>query len=125
MRFWSVFRKAVREQKRDLWVLGLSLAFAPLFVLLYWLFTGGNATTSYGVLAINQDTGYTFTDGSTLNAGDETFLDFGAQPNSETAAEDPIIPESSEEQSPLLAIIGVGLLVAAIALGAVAFFMRR
>jgi len=29
MRFWSVFRKAVREQKRDLWVLGLSLAFAP------------------------------------------------------------------------------------------------
>ena len=71
MRFWSVFRKAVREQKRDLWVLGLSLAFAPLFVLLYWLFTGGNVTTSYGILVINKDTGYTFTDGSTLNAGDE------------------------------------------------------
>jgi ABC-2 type transport system permease protein len=69
MRFWSVFRKAVREQKRDLWVLGLSLAFAPLFVLLYWLFTGGNATTSYGILVINQDASYTLTDGSTLKAG--------------------------------------------------------
>ena len=71
MRFWSVFRKAVREQKRDLWVLGLSLAFAPLFVLLYWMFTGGNATTSYGVLVINQDTGTILTDGTTLNAGEE------------------------------------------------------
>jgi ABC-2 type transport system permease protein len=60
----------VREQKLDLWVLGLSLAFAPLFVLLYWLFTGGNATTSYGVLVINQDVGYTLTDGRTFNAGD-------------------------------------------------------
>ena len=71
MRFWSVFRKAVREQKRDLWILGLSLAFAPLFVLLYWMFTGGNATTSYGVLVINQDTGTILTDGTTFNAGDE------------------------------------------------------
>jgi ABC-2 type transport system permease protein len=74
MRFWSVFRKAVREQKRDLWVLGLSLAFAPLFVLLYWLFTGGNVTMSYGILVINQDVGYTLVDGTTLKAGDEAIL---------------------------------------------------
>jgi ABC-2 type transport system permease protein len=74
MRFWSVFRKAVREQKRDLWVLGLSLAFAPLFVLLYWLFTGGNATTSYGILVINQDAGTTLADGTTFKAGEETIV---------------------------------------------------
>jgi ABC-2 type transport system permease protein len=71
MRFWSVFRKTLREQKRDLWVLGLSLAFAPLMVLLYWLFTGGNATTSYGVLVINLDGGTTLTDGATFYAGEE------------------------------------------------------
>jgi ABC-2 type transport system permease protein len=69
MRFWSVFRKALREQKRDLWLLGLSLAFAPLFVFLYWLFTGGNATTSYGVLVINEDAGYTWSDGTKVEAG--------------------------------------------------------
>ncbi len=71
MRFLSVLRKCAREQKRDLWILGLSLAFAPLFVFIYWLFTGGNVTTSYGVLVINLDTGITISDGTTLNAGDE------------------------------------------------------
>ncbi len=69
MRFWSVLRKCAREQKRDLWLLGLSLAFAPLFVLIYWLFTGGNATTSYGVLIINQDAGVVLENGEALNAG--------------------------------------------------------
>jgi hypothetical protein len=62
---------------------------------------------------------------TSLNAGDETFLDFGAQPNSETVAEAPIIPESSEEKSPILAIVGVGLLVVGIALGILAFVLRR
>lgn len=71
MRIWSVLRKCAREQKRDLWILGLSLAFAPLFVFIYWMFTGGNATTSYGVLVINHDAGTTFSDGSTLNGGEE------------------------------------------------------
>ena len=50
-----MFRKSVREQKRDLMVLGLSLAFAPLFVVLYWLMTGGSGSTTYGVLVINND----------------------------------------------------------------------
>lgn len=71
MKFVSVFRKSAREQKRDLWVLGLSLAFAPLFVLLYWMFTGGNATTSYAVLVINQDAGVTVMDGTPLHAGEQ------------------------------------------------------
>ncbi len=71
MRFWSVLLKCAREQKRDLWVLSLSLAFAPLFVFIYWLFTGGNVTTSYGVLVINHDVGITISDGTTLISGED------------------------------------------------------
>ena len=59
-----------------------------------------------------------------LEAGYQEFLDFGAQPNSETAAEAPLIPESSEERSPVLAILGIGLLVAGIVVGIVAIFKR-
>ena len=71
MRLLSVLRKCAREQKRDLWVLGLSLAFAPLFVFIYWMWTGGNATTSYPILVVNQDVGAILADGSTYNAGVE------------------------------------------------------
>ncbi len=71
MRLLSVFRKSVREQKRDLWVVGLSLAFAPLFVMIYWLMTGGSGTTSYGVLVINQDMPAIQADGVTLSAGQD------------------------------------------------------
>jgi ABC-2 type transport system permease protein len=70
-RLWSVFRKSLREQKRDLWVVGLSLAFAPLFVMIYWLMTGASGTTSYGVLVINQDVPALQADGTTLSAGQE------------------------------------------------------
>lgn len=61
----------------------------------------------------------------TLSAGFQEFLDFGAQPNTETVADAPVIPEGGEGRSPLLAIIGVGLLVIGIVLGAVAFFIRK
>jgi ABC-2 type transport system permease protein len=70
MRLWHVFIKSVREQKRDLWVVGLSLAFAPLFVFIYYLMTGGTGTTSYGVLVINQDVPVTLTNGGVFSAGD-------------------------------------------------------
>lgn len=60
-----------------------------------------------------------------LSAGFQEFLDFGAQPNTETVAEAPVIPEGGEGRSPLLAIIGVGLLVIGIVLGVVAFFIRK
>jgi len=69
MRLWNVFIKSIREQKRDLCVVGLSLAFAPLFVFIYYLMTGGTGTTSYSVLVINQDTSVTLTDGTTFFAG--------------------------------------------------------
>ncbi len=69
MRIWSVFRKSVRESKRDLWTVLLSMAFAPLFVFLYWLITDGTGTTSYHLLVLNEDVSVTLADGSTLSAG--------------------------------------------------------
>jgi ABC-2 type transport system permease protein len=71
MRLWQVFLKSVREQKRDLWVIGLSLAFAPLFVFIYWLMTGGTGSTTYGVLVINRDRPVALADGSRFSAGDD------------------------------------------------------
>ncbi len=55
---------------RDKWMLGLTLAFAPFFVLLYWLITAGGSTT-YTILTINNDKGIPLADGSTFNAGRE------------------------------------------------------
>jgi ABC-2 type transport system permease protein len=51
-----VFRRSLLEQARDLLTLSLTLAFAPLFVLLYWLFFPGGSTT-YDVLVLNHDAG--------------------------------------------------------------------
>ena len=70
-RLLGVLRKCAREQKRDLWVLGLSLAFAPLFVLLYYLITGGTGSTSYAVFVINQDAPVLMENKVRLAAGDE------------------------------------------------------
>lgn len=70
MRLYSVFIKNFREQKRDLWVLALSMAFAPLFVFIYYLITGGSGSTSYAVLVLNQDLPVALADGSELAAGD-------------------------------------------------------
>ena len=55
MKLFNVFLKCAREQKRDLWVVGLSLAFAPLFVTIYWMMTGATGSTAYSVLVINHD----------------------------------------------------------------------
>src|SRR5512144_612532 len=71
MRLWNVVLKCIREQRRDLWVLGLSLAFAPLFVLLYYWMTGGTGSTSYSVLVINRDVPAALANGSMLSAGSD------------------------------------------------------
>lgn len=69
MRLFTIFLKTVREFSRDWWVLGLSLAFAPFFVFLYWVwFQGGS--TSYTVLVINHDQGATLATGERLQAGE-------------------------------------------------------
>jgi ABC-2 type transport system permease protein len=57
MKLWSVFRVTLREQLRSPWDLLLVLALAPGFVALYWSFFGGGGSTSYTILALNQDTG--------------------------------------------------------------------
>ncbi len=70
MRAWIVFRKTMLEISRDKWMLGLTLAFAPFFVFLYWLwFQGGS--TSYPIAFINLDQGVILPNGSTYHAGEE------------------------------------------------------
>ena len=71
MRLLNMVVKCYREQKRDLWMLGLSLAFTPLFVVIYYLMTGGTGSTSYSVLVINQDQPARRARGATLAAGEE------------------------------------------------------
>ena len=70
MRLLIVFRKTMREITRDKWMLGLTLAFAPFFVFLYWLWFQGGSTV-YPIAVINQDQGVHLPDGSVYNAGDE------------------------------------------------------
>jgi len=71
MKLFSVFRKCAREQKRDLWMVGLNLAFAPLFVLIYWMMTGASGSTTYSVLVINQDQPVSMASGAMVSAGEE------------------------------------------------------
>ncbi len=70
MRFLTVFGKTLREMRRDLLTLSLTVVFAPFFVFLYWLFTYGGSTT-YNVLVINQDRGALLEDGTRLHAGEQ------------------------------------------------------
>jgi ABC-2 type transport system permease protein len=71
MRLWNIFLKCAREQKRDLWVVMLSLAFAPLFVLLYWLITSSGGSTTFGLIVINHDQGT-----QSVHAGEELITRF-------------------------------------------------
>ncbi len=70
MRAIIIFRKTLREMSRDVWMLGLTLAFTPFFVVLYWIWFSGGSTT-YNVILINQDRGVQSPSGATFNAGDE------------------------------------------------------
>ena len=76
MKFLIVFRKTLLEMSRDKWMLGLTLAFAPFFVLLYWLITAGGSTT-YTILTINNDRGIQLADGTTYNAGRDAVASLG------------------------------------------------
>ena len=49
-----------------------------------------------------------------LNAGDETYMNFGAQANAETLAEAQLVPAPEGGKSPLLGIVGGVLLIAGI-----------
>jgi LysM repeat protein len=58
----------------------------------------------------------------TLKAGDQTYVNFGAQANTQTQAEAPAIPAQEGTRSPLLGIVGALFLLAG---AAVAFFAMR
>jgi ABC-2 type transport system permease protein len=69
-RMFLVFKKTMREMSRDGWMLALTLAFTPFFVVLYWLwFQGGS--TSYTIAVVNLDQGARMADGASLRAGQE------------------------------------------------------
>jgi len=70
MKLLAIFLKTLREQRRDLLLLVLSLIFAPVFVLLYraWFPSG---STTYGVLILNQDAGAQTAGGAILSAGEQ------------------------------------------------------
>lgn len=70
MKLLSVFRKSLQEQIRDILTLSLTLAFAPFFVFLYWLFFPSGSTT-YEVLVLNNDLSVELADGTILAGGDE------------------------------------------------------
>jgi ABC-2 type transport system permease protein len=71
MRMLGVFAKSIKEQIRDPLVLSLSLAFAPLFVILYAMFFPASGSTSYGLLLLNQDQGIQVEDGIWVTCGDQ------------------------------------------------------
>lgn len=71
MKIFSVFRKGLHEQLRELWLVALIWSLAPFFVLLYWLVFGGGGFSTYKVVAINRDTGAALPDGKSYRAGDE------------------------------------------------------
>ncbi len=68
MRAFIIFRKTLLEMSRDKWMLGLTLAFTPFFVLVYWMILSGGSTT-YSIVTINLDQGLSNSDGSAFNAG--------------------------------------------------------
>jgi LysM repeat protein len=59
-----------------------------------------------------------------LKGGDETYISFGAQPNSEKILETAVIPESPR-RSPVLAIVGGLVLLVGIGLGLYAALLAR
>lgn len=69
MKLLSVFRKTVIEILRDPLALSLSLVFAPVFVLLYWLWFPQGGSTTYDLLVINNDLG-AVSAGAPVNYGD-------------------------------------------------------
>lgn len=70
MRLITVFIKTCKELLRDPWMIGLTLAFAPFFVFLYWLWTQGGST-AYTIVTINNDRGALTASGEPLRAGEQ------------------------------------------------------
>ncbi|MDQ1289225.1 MAG: transporter permease [Actinomycetota bacterium] len=70
MRALVVLGKTLREVRRDLLVVALTLAFAPAFVLLYYV-VFPQVSTSYQVVVVDEDAGASRPGGGHLDAGRE------------------------------------------------------
>lgn len=70
MKIASVFRKSFKENIRDWKILILTLAFAPFFVLVMYLFYGDSSQT-VRIMVLNQDQGVLLRDGALFSAGAE------------------------------------------------------
>lgn len=71
MKIWRVFVKSLREQFRDYLTLSLSLAIAPGFVFIYWLFFPSGGSTTYAVLLLSQDQPVRLENGAVFSAEEE------------------------------------------------------
>ncbi|MBN1631528.1 MAG: ABC transporter permease [Thermoleophilia bacterium] len=76
MRLRHVFVKSLREMRRDLLVLALTLVFAPVFVVIYWL-SFGQAATVYDIVVVNQDMPVVTGDEEELRGGDDLVTALG------------------------------------------------
>ena len=69
-RMFIICGRYLRQIWRDRLVLSLTLVFAPLFILLYYLITAGGST-SYGVVVVNLDEGAVTENGQMVELGAE------------------------------------------------------
>jgi ABC-2 type transport system permease protein len=112
MRMWAVFRKTMREMKREKLMLALTLLFAPFFVALAWV-VWVNWSTTFRVLILDQDRAATATPEerdaivgtlrSMRRADGSSFLDV-AEARDLAAAED----ELRERRAAVLVIVPPG-----------------
>jgi ABC-2 type transport system permease protein len=70
MRILAVFRKSLREQLRELWLLALLLLLTPFFVGIFAAVFGAGAWT-YRVVIVDHDAPAALADGRLLRAGEE------------------------------------------------------
>lgn len=87
MKLIAVFRKRLREQLRELWLLALVLSLAPFFVFLMYLVFGAG-TWDHKVVVVDRDRGAPLAGGSVLHAGRDLV---DAIRNAKTASGEPAL----------------------------------
>lgn len=97
MRLLSVFRKCLREQLRELWLLALVLILAPFFVfLMHLVYSSG--TFLYKVVIIDRDQPVALPDGTRYHAGRELVEAITAAKNA-TGSRSLVVLEETDHDS--------------------------
>jgi len=73
---WSIFKKSVKEQLRNFWILILTVSMAPFFVFVYYLINEASQP-HYSALIVNLDQGIESAD-ETMNLGESILPEFQA-----------------------------------------------